>query len=175
VAPVSRENFLRLERLARAGETRARLAIRNTTGGPYEARNVIAEIKGREKPDEIVLLGAHLDSWELGTGAQDNGVNASLMIDVARGMKALGLVPPRLHGRVGHVGQGGRAGGARGRGGRRRRRLGPRRERRAAASPPDEEGGGEAPRRAEGRPADEGVEPVGGVRHGPPRRREVES
>jgi Zn-dependent M28 family amino/carboxypeptidase len=95
VALVSREDFTRLQRLARERETKVRLSIKCKTGGPYEARNVIAEIKGREKPDEIVLLGAHLDSWELGTGANDNGVNAALVMDVARGMKALGLVPRR--------------------------------------------------------------------------------
>jgi Zn-dependent M28 family amino/carboxypeptidase len=42
-----------------------------------------------------VLLGGHLDAWDLGTGANDNGVNVALIIDVARGMKALGLAPRR--------------------------------------------------------------------------------
>jgi carboxypeptidase Q len=94
-ALLAREDFTRLQRLARAGEVRARLILRNKTGGPYEARNVVAEIRGRERPEEIVLLGAHLDSWELGTGALDNGVNAALVMDVARGMKSLGLAPRR--------------------------------------------------------------------------------
>jgi hypothetical protein len=52
-----------------------RLHLANQTGGPYESRNVVAEIKGRERPDEIVVLGAHLDSWDLGAGAEDNGAN----------------------------------------------------------------------------------------------------
>jgi len=56
---------------------------------------VVAELRGRERPDEIVLIGAHLDSWELGTGAEDNGVNAALVIDVARAMRELRLVPRR--------------------------------------------------------------------------------
>lgn len=64
-------------------------------GKPYEAENVIAEIRGREKPDEIVIVGAHLDSWDLGTGALDNGCNVAMLIDVARQMKRLGLVPRR--------------------------------------------------------------------------------
>jgi Zn-dependent M28 family amino/carboxypeptidase len=50
----------------------------------------VAEIRGREKPDEIVLLGAHLDSWDLGTGAEDNGVNVAMILDIARGFKQLG-------------------------------------------------------------------------------------
>jgi Zn-dependent M28 family amino/carboxypeptidase len=49
---------------------------------------VVAEIKGSEKPDEFVILGAHLDSWELGTGALDNGCNAALVIDALRAIKA---------------------------------------------------------------------------------------
>ena len=97
VAIVAREGGERLARLAAAGGARMRLAIANQTGGPYQSRNVIAEIRGSSKPEEIVLLGAHLDSWDLGTGAQDNGVNAALVIDVARGIKELGLVPQRTH------------------------------------------------------------------------------
>jgi Zn-dependent M28 family amino/carboxypeptidase len=60
------------------------LDVRNRVGGPGEAQNVVAEIRGSERPDEIVLLGAHLDSWDLGTGALDNGVNCALVVDVAR-------------------------------------------------------------------------------------------
>jgi Zn-dependent M28 family amino/carboxypeptidase len=95
VAIASRETSERLMRLREHGPVRVRLTISNRTGGPYKSRNVIAEIRGREKPDEIVLLGAHLDSWELGTGAEDNGVNAAMVIDVARGFRQLGLVPRR--------------------------------------------------------------------------------
>ncbi len=94
-AVVSREHAARLARLLARGEVRVRLALQNRTGGALESRNVVAEIRGHEKPEEIVLLGAHLDSWDLGTGAEDNGVNAALVIDVARGIKELGLVPRR--------------------------------------------------------------------------------
>lgn len=64
-------------------------------GGPYQASNVIGEIRGVTKPDEIVIIGAHLDSWDLGNGALDNGANVALVIDVARQMKRLGLRPAR--------------------------------------------------------------------------------
>src|ERR1019366_9781793 len=67
----------------------------NNIAPTYESRNVIAEIRGREKPDEIVLVGAHLDSWDLGTGAEDNGVNAAMVIDLLRGFKELKVAPRR--------------------------------------------------------------------------------
>ena len=57
--------------------------------------NVIAEIRGREKPDEFVLLGAHLDSWNLGAGALDAGCNAALVIEAARVIHLTGLRPRR--------------------------------------------------------------------------------
>ncbi len=95
VALVSREAASRLVRLADQGPVEVGLAVSSSIGGEYRSRNVLAEIRGREKPEEIVLLGAHLDSWDLGTGAEDNGVNVALVIDVARGMKELGLIPRR--------------------------------------------------------------------------------
>ena len=94
-AIVSREHAARLARLAEKGEVRVRLNLLNKIGGEYESQNVVAEIRGRERPEEVVLIGAHLDSWDLGTGAEDNGVNAALVLDVARGFKQLGLVPRR--------------------------------------------------------------------------------
>ena len=94
-AIVSREHAERLARLAEKRNVHVRLNIVNKTGGMYESRNVIAEIPGREKPNEIVLVGAHLDSWDLGTGAEDNGVNAALVIDLARAFHELGVAPRR--------------------------------------------------------------------------------
>jgi carboxypeptidase Q len=94
-AVISREHADRLARLAGKGEVRVRLSISNKTAPTYQSRNVIAEIRGREKPDEIVLVGAHLDSWDLGTGAEDNGVNVALVIDLARAFHDLGITPRR--------------------------------------------------------------------------------
>ena len=94
-AVISREQAERLSRLAQIGDVRVRLAIVNQMAPAYQSKNVIAEIRGREKPDEIVLIGAHLDSWDLGTGAEDNGVNAAMVIDLARAFHDLGLVPRR--------------------------------------------------------------------------------
>jgi carboxypeptidase Q len=96
-AILAREDGLRLERTAQAyrGKVRVRLTLPNKIGGPVEQENVVGEIRGYEKPDEIVVLGAHLDSWELGTGALDNGCNAAMVIEAARGIKASGLLPRR--------------------------------------------------------------------------------
>jgi Zn-dependent M28 family amino/carboxypeptidase len=73
----------------------ADLSIPNQIGGAIKAANVVAEIRGSEKPDEFVILGAHLDSWELGTGALDDGCNAALVVDALRAIKASGVKPRR--------------------------------------------------------------------------------
>ena len=90
-ALAAREDAQRILRLIEAGEkVHMYLSLPNVTGGPFQARNVVAEIEGGELPDEIVVVGAHLDSWDLGTGCLDNGVNVSLVIEVARGLIASG-------------------------------------------------------------------------------------
>jgi carboxypeptidase Q len=86
---VAREAGERVARLLAAGnKVRMKFSIPNRVGGPIAARNVIAEIRGKEKPEEFVVIGAHLDSWELGTGALDNGCNAALVIEALRAIKA---------------------------------------------------------------------------------------
>ncbi|MFZ0291372.1 MAG: M20/M25/M40 family metallo-hydrolase [Candidatus Sulfotelmatobacter sp.] len=93
---VAREDGERIGRLLASGHpVWADLSIPSQLGGPIKAANVVAEIKGSEKPDEFVILGAHLDSWELGTGALDNGCNAVLVADALRTIKASGLRPRR--------------------------------------------------------------------------------
>lgn len=96
-AVLAREDAMRLARTVGAypGQVRAALRMPNKIGGPTEQQNVVGEIRGYEKPDEVVILGAHLDSWELGTGALDNGCNAALVIEAARAIKATGLLPRR--------------------------------------------------------------------------------
>ena len=89
---VAREDAERIARLLASGHpVWADLSIPNHLGGAIKTANVVAEIKGSEKPDEFVILGAHLDSWELGTGALDNGCNAALVVDALRAIKASGL------------------------------------------------------------------------------------
>lgn len=93
---MERDGAMRALRLLRDGVTlslTARLDLE--TGGPYRSENVIAEIPGGARRDEIVLMGAHLDSWDLGSGTLDNGANVALMIDIARQVRRLGLTPAR--------------------------------------------------------------------------------
>ncbi|HET7294724.1 MAG TPA: M20/M25/M40 family metallo-hydrolase [Vicinamibacteria bacterium] len=93
---LGREDAARAARLLRAGkrlELTARIEVE--AGLPKSAENVIAEIRGSERPEEVVIIGAHLDSWDLGTGALDNGCNVALVIDVARQIQRLGLRPKR--------------------------------------------------------------------------------
>ncbi len=93
---VAREDAARVARLLASGQKLyADLSISNTIGGPITAANVVAELRGSEKPNEFVILGAHLDSWDLGTGALDNGCNAALVVDVLRAIKASGVRPRR--------------------------------------------------------------------------------
>ena len=95
-AVVSREDGLQLLELLKSGETvRIRLALRSRIGGPYETSNVIGEIPGGEWPREVVLLGAHLDSWDMGAGCLDNAVNVALVTHVARSILAAGVRPKR--------------------------------------------------------------------------------
>lgn len=93
---MEREAALRCARLLRAGKALTLSpVIEVVTGGAYASHNVIGEIRGGERPDEVVIVGAHLDSWDLGTGALDNGCNVALVLDLARQIRALGLVPRR--------------------------------------------------------------------------------
>ena len=93
---VTREDGERIARLlASAHPVWANLSIPNKIGPAIKTWNVVAEIRGGEKPDEFVVLGAHLDSWELGTGALDNGCNAALVVDALRTIKESGLKPRR--------------------------------------------------------------------------------
>ena len=93
---VAREEGLRIARLLASGrQVYADLEIPNRVGGPLTTANVVAEIRGSEHPDQFVVLGAHLDSWELGTGALDNGCNSAMVIDALRAIRASGVQPKR--------------------------------------------------------------------------------
>jgi len=62
---------------------------------PMDVYNTVAEIRGSEKPDEMVILGAHLDSWDLGTGSTDNGTGSMAVLEAARTLAKLNLKPKR--------------------------------------------------------------------------------
>lgn len=85
-----------LERLAASGQpVKIKLVLTPRDLGPVTSQNVIAEIKGREKPDEIVLLGAHLDSWDLGTGAIDDGAGVAIVMAASKMIRDLPQRPRR--------------------------------------------------------------------------------
>ena len=94
---IGSEDYTQLERLAQRGEpTRIEADIKNSfTSRPIDQYNTVAEIRGTEKPDEVVLLGAHLDSWDLATGGTDNGTGAIAVLEAARILKAAGVQPKR--------------------------------------------------------------------------------
>jgi carboxypeptidase Q len=95
-AVVAAEDAGRIARLtARGLRVRLRLTMDARDEGLVESANVIGEIRGRERPDEIVLVGCHLDSWDVGTGASDDGVGCIVTWEGLRLMRALGIRPRR--------------------------------------------------------------------------------
>jgi carboxypeptidase Q len=95
-AAVAVEDANRLVRLARSGRrVRLRLVLEGRREADVESANVVGEIIGREKPNEIVLLGGHLDSWDVGTGASDDGVGCIVTWEALRLMVKLGIRPRR--------------------------------------------------------------------------------
>lgn len=97
VVQAGMEDSLLLMRLLQASREKVsvKLDVQNTTSGPVQIHNVIAELRGRERPDEWILIGAHLDSWDFATGAQDNGTGSAMVLEVARAFAALGRPPRR--------------------------------------------------------------------------------
>ena len=84
-----------LERLAVQGPVRIRLLLTPTVRESAPSWNVVGEIKGSERPDEIVLIGGHLDSWDLGTGATDDGAGVAIVFGAARLIAGLPQHPSR--------------------------------------------------------------------------------
>jgi carboxypeptidase Q len=95
-AYMTRENFTLLWRLLEAGAVEAEVNIESGfSGKPVEVYNTVAEIAGTEKPDEVVIVGGHLDSWDLGTGATDNGTGSMAVLEAARALQKLAVKPKR--------------------------------------------------------------------------------
>jgi len=90
---ITHEHYAMLWRLASRPEpakTRVEVEITNTfIPGPIVVSNTIGEVRGSEKPDEIVVVGAHLDSWDLGSGTTDNGTGTCVILETARVVAAL--------------------------------------------------------------------------------------
>jgi carboxypeptidase Q len=94
-AAITIEDAEMLARLARAGAVEVKLFLGARMLPDAPSANVIGELRGRERPDEIVLMGAHLDSWDVGQGAADDGAGCVAVMEALRLLKASGLVPAR--------------------------------------------------------------------------------
>ncbi len=95
-AAIAAEDADLIHRLLAAGETvriHLRLGCRHLPDAP--SANVLADLRGRERPEEVVLIGAHLDSWDLGTGAIDDGAGVAAVMEAVRVLRAVGERPRR--------------------------------------------------------------------------------
>jgi carboxypeptidase Q len=95
-AALTTEDADLVHRLIGKGEkVRMHLVLTPRTLPDAQSFNVVAEIKGSEHPEQIVLIGGHLDSWDLGTGAIDDGSGAVMVMETLRALKVLGIQPKR--------------------------------------------------------------------------------
>ena len=95
-AAVSVEDAMMLHRMQNRGEpVRVHLVMGARTLPDAPSRNVVAEIVGRERPDEVVVVSGHFDSWDVGNGAMDDGGGAVAAWEAVRLMQRLGLHPRR--------------------------------------------------------------------------------
>lgn len=94
-AAVTVEDALLISRLAATGPVTVKLRLDNKTLPDAVSANVIGELRGREKPDEIVVISGHLDSWDVGQGAHDDGAGCVMMMQAITILKKLGLQPRR--------------------------------------------------------------------------------
>src|SRR5579864_5802362 len=82
--------------LQRQLPVRVEMEMTNTIGDkPMQVYNTVADLRGSEKPDEMVIIGGHLDSWDLGTGSTDNGTGSMAVLEAARSLAKLNLKPKR--------------------------------------------------------------------------------
>lgn len=90
------ETATQFRRMQERGITpRVRLSMGARFGEPTESHNVVGEIRGRSKPDEIVVVGCHLDSWDVGQGAQDDGAGCVAAMEAGRIIAGLDRAPRR--------------------------------------------------------------------------------
>jgi carboxypeptidase Q len=95
-AAIATEDADRIQRLIDRGQAvRVRLKMEARMLPDADSFNVVGEVRGRERPDEVVVVGGHLDSWDVGTGALDDGGGCVATWDALRLMKKLNLRPRR--------------------------------------------------------------------------------
>ncbi|MBK5277735.1 MAG: M20/M25/M40 family metallo-hydrolase [Bacteroidia bacterium] len=91
---IGKENGMALKDKLKTKKVEAHITMTNNSS-PIKARNVVATLKGAQFPEEKILIGGHLDSWDLATGAIDNGIGSFSVLDIARAFKANKLQPKR--------------------------------------------------------------------------------
>ena len=95
-AQIGRDDAQMIRGLLARGPVSISLELANRiTPDAATVNNVIAELPGRDRPDEWVIVGAHLDSWDFGTGAQDNATGVAMVLEAARAIALLKLPPRR--------------------------------------------------------------------------------
>jgi len=95
-AAISTEDADFIARRQAAGETvRVHLAMEAHWGTPVKSANVVAELRGRELPHEIVIVSGHMDSWDVGQGAHDDGSGVVMAMETLAALKRLGIRPRR--------------------------------------------------------------------------------
>lgn len=94
-AAISTEDADALAELARRGPVEIELSLGAQTLPDVPSANVVGELRGRERPDEIVLLGAHIDTWDVGQGASDDGAGCVAVMEALRLLHDAGLAPRR--------------------------------------------------------------------------------
>lgn len=92
---VTVEDAMLITRLAATGPVKIKLRLESQVLPDAESANVIGELVGREAPDEIVVIGGHIDSWDVGQGAHDDGAGCVTMMQAITVLKKLGLQPRR--------------------------------------------------------------------------------
>jgi hypothetical protein len=96
VAYITHEDYSLIFGLAQRGPVTMKINVTGTfSPGPAPASITVAEIRGSELPDERVIIGGHLDSWDLGQGTLDNGTGSMAVLEAARTLKSLGWKPKR--------------------------------------------------------------------------------
>jgi len=94
-AAVTVEDAQLIARLAAEGPVTVRLSLDSRMLPDAKSANVIGELRGRDKPDEVVVIGGHLDSWDVGQGANDDGAGCVIVMQALTTLRRLGLVPRR--------------------------------------------------------------------------------
>ncbi len=94
-AALASEDAMLIERLAAQGPVTMKLLLTPQTLPDADSHNVLVDVVGREKPEEVVIISGHLDSWDLGTGAMDDGMGVAAAMGAAQVLKSLGLAPRR--------------------------------------------------------------------------------